>query len=42
VGCTTGLVGGKGDSSNRIHLGEGERRSAKGGEGEKSSDDRRL
>jgi len=35
-------VGGEGDGSNKIHLGEGERRSAIGGEGKKSSDSRRL
>jgi len=32
LGCTAGLVGGEGGSSSRVHLREGERRPAAGGE----------
>jgi len=35
-------VGGEGGNSSRVHLGEGERRLAVGGEGDKSSDGRRI
>jgi len=42
LGCTTGGRGEVGGSSSRVHLGEGEMRLTAGGEGEKSSDGRRL